>query len=417
MYTTDVGTTWAGTHTFGARRLYLPGSLSEAAEIVGSLDRVRAVGTRHSFNDIADGETMISLVQLEPDVQLDEQARTVSVCSGTRYGVLASWLHDRGWALRNMGSLPHISIGGATATGTHGSGDTNGILSTAVAGVQLINAEGEVLDFDRSHPEFAGIVPSLGALGIITRLTVDIEPTYEVRQDVFRDLPWEAVIGELDTVMAAGYSVSIFTVWDEPTASRVLVKSRLDVDAEVPTELFGAPAMHHGDPELAALGANRTVQGGIPGPWLERLPHFRVDANPSNGDEIQSEYFIDRRHGAAAMDALRGLASEIAPHLIASEIRSTAADNLWLSMAYERPSLAIHFTWLNRPDALTNLLPRIEKVLAPFDARPHWGKTFVAQADLMKTLYPRLPDFQALRNRMDPTGKFSNDYLRRVIGS
>jgi len=316
-----------------------------------------------------------------------------------------------------MGSLPHISVAGATATGTHGSGDLNEVLGASVAALRIIKADGSIEEVDRTHLDFHGLVPSLGALGVITDLTLDIEAAYDVRQDVYRELPWSAVADDLDAVMAAGYSVSIFTTWDEPTISRVLVKTRVTGHAEPPEWLLGASRIRHGDPALAALGENRTESGGVAGPWLDRLPHFRLDATPSHGDEIQSEYFVDRRHGPAAIAAVRELAADIAPHLIATEIRSTAPDRLWLSMAYERPSLAIHFTWLNEPEVVVTLLPRIERALAPFEARPHWGKAFAMSAATIEPLYPRFHDFTRLRERWDPAGKFTNDFLDRVMGA
>jgi xylitol oxidase len=280
-----------------------------------------------------------------------------------------------------------------------------------------VTADGTTLVLDRSSDEFAGVVLALGALGVVTRVWLDVEPSYLVRQDIYRELDWDVALTELDKIMAAGYSVSLFTTWAEPSIARVLVKTRLDSDGgAVPHELFGAVSMGHDDPQIADLGNNRTVLGGVPGPWCDRLPHFRLDAVPSSGSEIQSEYFVDRRDGADALRVLRELADVIAPHLITSEIRSTAADALWLSMSYQRPSLAIHFTWRNHPESVARLLPRIEAALAPFGARPHWGKAFAMTAADIRPLYPRIDDFAALCTRMDPTGKFRNDYLRRVLG-
>lgn len=416
MHTTDIGTTWAGTHTFMASRLYRPCTVAEAAAVIGSVDRVRVVGTRHSFNDIADGEVMISLGDIEPEFHLDTDEGTISVNGGTRYGDLAFWLEARGFALRNMGSLPHISIAGANATGTHGSGDAHGILATAIRGIELITAHGEMVRFDSAHPDFLGMMPSLGALGVVTRLTLEVEPSYQVRQDVYAELDWATALSELETIMASGYSVSLFTSWEETAIAQVLVKTRCSEEATVPEEIFGARRIRPGGPECSALGENLTVQGGVSGPWLERIPHFRLDATPSNGDEIQSEYFVDRSDGPAALKALRELRDVISPYLIGSEIRSVAADERWLSPAYQRDSLAIHFTWRNEPHAVNSLLPRIEAALAPFGARPHWGKTFCMQAERIRSLYPRLGDFAELAEQMDPAGKFRNDYTRRVLG-
>lgn len=410
-----VGATWAGTHTFGASRLHRPTSVEEVSRLVADSARIRALGTRHSFNDLADSDQLLTLVDLDPAFEIDEDASTVTVASGTRYGVLAAWLERQGYALHNMGSLPHISIAGATATATHGSGDGNGVLSTAVAAVELVTADGSILTIERGHEDFAGVVPSVGALGVITRITLDVEPTFRVRQAVFQNLDWETVLVGLDDAMAAGYSVSLFTTWDEPTISHALVKTRLDGETDQPhNRFFEAFTPDERDRRPATEEGNRTALN-TPGPWCDRLPHFVIDSTPSYGSEIQSEYFVDRVHGADALRTLRELADEIAPHLITSEIRSTAADELWLSMAYRRPSLAIHFTWRNEPESVARLLPLIESALSPFEPRPHWGKVFAMEADTIGALYPRIADFRSLARRMDPTRKFHNGYLSRVL--
>ncbi|GGO58739.1 xylitol oxidase [Microbacterium nanhaiense] len=412
MSAVDVGATWAGTHTFRAAGLVVPRTIDEAAELVASHERIRAFGTRHSFNDLADGETLISMLEIDPGFELDERRAEVTVGTGTRYGVLAAWLHERGWALKNMGSLPHISIGGANATATHGSGDRNGVLATSIAAIELITAGGEIRRIARGDEGFEGSVVSLGALGVAARVTLDVVPAFDMRQDVFHAVPWEAVLEHLGELTGCGYSVSVFTIWDEPALARVLVKSRIDDGA--PEELFGVRAARPAPPEPLD---NRTPQGGAPGPWLERLPHFRLDRVPSNGDEIQSEYFVDRAHGSAAIAAVRELAADIAPCLITTELRTTAADELWLSMAHGRASLGIHFTWRNLPAEVHALIPRIEAALAPFAARTHWGKVHAMTADRIRPLYPRMPDFLALRERMDPARKFDNAHLRRVLGT
>lgn len=417
MLTTDAGATWAGTHVFRASRLHWPSSLEQIKRVLAANQHVRVLGTRHSFNDLADADVLLSLTDLDPHPVLDEQSNTVSVSSGTRYGVLAAWLEQRGYALHNMGSLPHISVGGATSTATHGSGNGNGVLSTAIRAMDLVTAEGQLMTFDRDDDVFPGVAVSLGAVGVITRLTFNVEASYQIRQDLYQDLDWDIALERLEEVMGSGYSVSLFTNWSEPTIKRTLVKSRVDSsDQPMPDTFFGAVSMGVGDPGIADLGENRTTLGGVPGPWCERLPHFRLDTVPSYGDEIQSEYFVDFRDGADALDALRALGDTLDRCLISSEIRSVAADSLWLSMAYERASLAIHFTWRNEPDEVTRLIPLVEAALAPFSPRPHWGKWFAMEAEQIRSLYPRINDFAALRRRMDPAEKFGNEYLTRVLG-
>jgi xylitol oxidase len=413
-----VGANWAGNYVFRAPELRTPETIEQLQDLVGASRRIRALGTRHSFNDLADSVgTLVSLVDREPEPRLDSQRMTVSVAAGTRYGVLASWLNVQGFALHNMGSLPHISVAGAVATGTHGSGNALGTLSTAVAGLQLVTGEGQLLEVGRSHPQFDGMVVSLGALGIVTRVTLDIQPTFEVRQDVYVDLPWHVALAEFEAITSSAYSVSLFTDWRGDTLQSAWFKTRLasGESGSMPAAMFGAPAAMT-ETSLAEGENNTTVQGGIPGPWSERLPHFRLDSTPSNDDELQTEYFVDRRQAPGALAAVRSLGESIAPHLLITELRTTAADDLWLSPANGRPSLAIHFTWKNEPEAVARLTPQIQAVLAPFDARPHWGKCNTMTVADVAPLYPKLPEFASLAERMDPQHHFRNAYLERVLG-
>ena len=414
----DVGTNWAGNYQFRAAEVRTPKSVEQLQELVSSSPRIRALGTRHSFNDLADSAgTLVSLVDREPEPRLNTERMTVSIAAGTRYGLLASWLNARGFALHNMGSLPHISVAGAVATGTHGSGNALGSLATAVSGLQVVTGEGHLLEVDRTHPQFDGMVVSLGALGIVTRVTLDIQPTFDMRQDVYADLPWVVALAEFEAITSSAYSVSLFTDWLGDALQLAWFKNRLPAgeSGSMPSTLFGALAATT-ETSLAEGKNNTTVQGGIPGPWSERLPHFRLDSTPSNGDELQTEFFVDRRTAPDALAAVRALGESIAPHLLITELRTVAADDLWLSPATGRPSLAIHFTWKNEPDAVAGLVPQIQAALAPFDARPHWGKWNTMTATDIEPLYPKLPEFVALAERMDPQHRFRNTYLERVLG-
>lgn len=413
----SIGATWAGTHTFEADRLVKATSIAEVEHLLAATDGpVHALGTRHSFNDIADtAGTLISVADIPADPVLDDDARTVTVGAGVRYGVLAAWLHERGWALHNMGSLPHISVGGAVATGTHGSGMANGCLSTAVAAIEYVGARGVRREVHRGQEGFAGMVVGLGAYGVVVRLTLDIQPAYLVRQDVYRDLPWSTLLRDLVGVMSAGYSVSAFTTWDEDTVQQVWRKTRIGL-GDAPTDAWLGSRLEA--PEEAGLvdadPAALTVRGGVEGPWLERLPHFRLEHTPSNGDEIQTEYFVDIADGAEALTAVRALAADIAPHLLVTELRTLAADDLWLSGAYGRDTLAIHFTWRNRPAEVAALTPRIEEALAPFGVRPHWGKVHTMTADGVAAAHPKIAQARLLFDALDADGRFANAHLRRL---
>ncbi len=403
---------WAGNLTY-AGTVVRPASIAEVQEVVAGNARVRALGSRHSFNDVADTTgVLVSLEALAPDIEVHTD--TVTVCAGTRYGVLAEALAARGLALANLASLPHISIGGAVATATHGSGDRNGNLATAVAALEVAGADGELRRIRRGEADFAGSVVALGALGVVTRVTLDVRPAFEVRQDVYPGVPWAPVLDDLDAVLGCGYSVSLFTDWTGERVAQVWVKS---VGTTPPADLHGAaPAgerLHMIDGESVAAV---TEQLGIPGPWLDRLPHFRLRHKPSSGEELQSEYLVPRDNAVEAIGRLRAAGHRIAPLLHVSEIRSVAADDLWLSGAHGHDVVALHFTWHPDPAGVGALLPELESMLLPLGARPHWGKCFAATAERLAPLYPRWADFAALRRAADPHGKFGNAYTERVLG-
>jgi len=403
---------WAGTHEFAASTVHNPTTIEDAQAIVARTERIRPLGTRHSFNDIADGVELISLVGVAPEVSTD--GATVTVTGGTKYAVVASWLEERGLALHNMGSLPHISIAGATSTATHGSGTSLGNLSTGIRALEFITPSGELETVAYDDADFGGAAVALGALGPIARVTLAVQPSYLVRQDTYRGLPWDALLSDVDAVFPSGYSVSVFTDWVSEV-SDLWVKSRLDAGAPVLDEIFGAQR-ETGQRNVLEGVDNMTVQGGVPGPWSERLPHFRIDATPSNGDEIKSAYLVAIEDAAEALAAVRALGEQIAPALLISELRTVAADDLWLSTSTGRDSLCIHFTWKNLPDEVNAVIPHIETALAPFAARPHWGKVNALDLATIESLYERLPEFRALVARRDPASKFGNEYLRSRLG-
>ena len=417
-------TTWAGNRTYAAARVHEPRTVEEVQEVVAAARHVRALGTRHCFNDLADTpHDLVRLDGLDPAVEVDAAARTVTVSGGTRYGALARELHPRGWALHNLASLPHISVAGAVATATHGSGDRSRNLAAAVAGLDLVTADGTLRHLARGDADFDGAVVALGALGVVVRVTLDVEPTYDVAQEVHTDLPWDAVLEHLDEITGSADSVSLFTDWSAAGVRQVWRKTRVDPGAayEPRADLFGArpaPGPLHPLPGIDPV--NCTQQLGVPGPWHERLPHFRLEFTPSNGDELQSEYLVPRAHAVAAIEALRGLGDLVAPLLQVAEIRTIAGDDLWLSTAEGGDRVGLHFTWLPRQAEVEAVLPRIEAALAPLGARPHWGKLFDAVggpgAD-PRELYPRLDDFRALVARTDPEGTFRNAFVdRHVLG-
>lgn len=459
---------WAGNLRYSTENLHAPDTLEEVQERVAACHKLRVLGSRHSFNSIADSkENLLSLSQerFQQIGTVDPGRRTVTVGGGVRYGELCSELHRQGYALHNLASLPHISVAGACATATHGSGDNNGNLATAVSGLQLVLADGSVKRLSRHQTEteknekenekknnqesqdenpnkkeeeneFAGFVVGLGALGVVTELTLDVVPAFWVRQDLFENVSLNELDRHFDALFSSAYSVSLFTDWREAVFTQAWRKSLVtdDIDFDIdfsrdldpdphgvlavagqPDTWFGAtPATQPLHPIPENSPDTCTAQG-VPGPWHRRLPHFRLEFTPSNGSELQSEYQVPRQHILPALHAIATLRSRIAPLLLTSEIRTIAADDLWMSPSYRQPCVAIHFTWQQDWPGVSQLLPDIEAALAPFHARPHWGKLFLMSREQLAPLYPRLPDFQRLLATHDPQGKFRNDFVNALI--
>ncbi|MBC8064762.1 MAG: FAD-binding protein [Chlorobia bacterium] len=408
---------WAANLTYQASKVHAPDSVAQIQELVAVATKIRALGTRHSFSDLADTpDELISTAKLDRILTIDRGAMTATIEGGVTYGQLTSRLQAEGLAIHNLASLPHISVAGACATATHGSGDRNGNLATAVSAMQVVIANGETVEFSRAKDpdQFSGAVVHLGGLGIVTQMTLDIQPTFQVRQEVFQNVPIEAVDAHFYEITSSGYSVSLFTNLEKPSIDQVWVKS---VGVGEPKKEFygGTAATHHLHPLPDHSAVNCTDQMGIPGPWSERLAHFKLAFTPSSGEELQTEFLVPRHHALGAIQAVRGLKDRISPLLHISEIRTIAADELWMSPCYDQPCVGIHFTWRKNWESVRRLLPVIEDVLSPFHARPHWGKLTTMASRKVIALYERLPNFQTLLEKHDPQGKFRNDYLNRYV--
>jgi xylitol oxidase len=410
-------TNWAGNLSYSTDNLHEAASLEQIRTILRTQEKVKVLGTRHCFSSIADSRyNLLSVKPMHEVVALDPAARTVTVQAGITYGQLCPYLDSKGFALHNLASLPHISVAGAASTATHGSGEKNANLANAVSGLEIVNASGDLLKLSRKADGelFRGAVVGLGALGVITRITLDVQPAYTMRQYVYENLPLGQMKDHFDEIQASGYSVSLFTDWQKQRVNEVWIKTRVGDGQPFAAnpEFYGAKLATRNLHPIAELSAeNCTGQMGVPGPWYERLPHFRMGFTPSAGKELQSEYFVPRRNAVDAILAVERLRDQVTPHLMISEIRTIAADDLWMSTCYQRPSVAIHFTWKQDWPAVRRLLPVIEKELAPFQPRPHWGKLFTLAPAQLRSRYEKLPDFIQLANKYDPSGKFRNDYL------
>jgi xylitol oxidase len=404
---------WAGNHRYAFSSVASPTSLEQVQHLVcDATSTLTVVGSGHSFNAIADGATAISLADMPSDIKISPDRTTADVPAGLSYGAVAAQLADRGLAVHNLASLPHISVGGAIATATHGSGTANRNLAAAVAGLQLVTADGNSRTVRRGDADFAGYPVHLGALGVVTRVVLDVIPEFDVTQRVYDDLPWGALLADFDEVFASGYSVSVFTRFGD-TAGQLWIKERHGRD-RAPEDMFGAPAATVARHPIDGLDpGNCTEQLGSPGPSLARLPHFRVGFNPSNGDELQSEYHVPLSRGRDAIEILLSLRDRYRNIVQDGEFRTVAADDLWMSPQYGQDTLAIHFTWDPDLSAVRSALRDIEAALAPLDVRPHWGKVYLDAT--MADRFTRLGDFQRLRQQLDPGGTFANDWVQATL--
>jgi xylitol oxidase len=413
-------TNWSGNLTYGAANLHKPATFEEVCDVVKSCSKLRALGATHSFNSIADSNhDQISLEHLT-EMTLDEKAHTVTIGGGVKYSQLAPWLDAKGYALHNLASLPGITVAGACATATHGSGMHNGNLATVVTALEIVTADGNLLSLSaqKSGEQFLGAVVALGSLGVVTRITLNVQPTYQVAQSVYQDLSFDQLGNHFEEIFSSGYSVSVFTDWEHHRATQLWIKRRLGPNDpnQWQSEFLGAKLSKVKLHPLAGHSAEScTEQEGIPGPWYDRLPHFRIGQTPSSGQELQTEYFVPFEHGFAAVQTVEKIHKHISPLLFVTELRTIAADRLWMSMAYQRPSLAIHFTW--KPDwpGVSQVLPMIEEQLRPFEPRPHWGKLFTLPPARLEPCYTRLPQFRALLAHYDPQGKFRNKFVNSSL--
>jgi len=412
---------WSGNVQFSAADQAVPTSVEELQQVVTGSARVRALGTAHSFSTVADTTgTLISTSGLKPPIEVLPEERVAVVPAGATYAEVATALHREGWALHNLGSLPHISVGGACSTGTHGSGNRLGNLSTAVVGVELVRADGELVRSAVDDADFSGMVLALGCLGVMTRLWLRIEPAFDVRQQVFTDVSRDLVVERVQEIFESAYSVSIFSSFTDPQLMEsIWFKARTDgPERGGPESVLGTePADQPQHPIRGQDTAAATEQGGVPGAWHDRLPHFRMGFTPSVGHELQSEFLMPRVVAGEVIEALHGLGPELSGALQVFEMRTIAGDDLWLSPSRGRDSVAAHFTWRPEWEIVRPALERVESVLAPFDPRPHWGKVFLDRSPQeMDGLYPELPRFRELRDAMDPDRRFGNTFVEGLIG-
>lgn len=407
---------WSEHVAFGAASTHHPASVAEVQEIVRGAVKLRVVGARHSFNHIVDTPgAMLSLRALPRRAEIDRAARTVTIDGGTTYAELAPGLDAAGFALFNLPSVPDFTIAGAVSTATHGSGNTNRNLAASVAGLEIVTASGDLLALKRGDADFDGAVVGLGALGVVVALTLDLVPRFDIRQTVYRNLPFETVVENFDAVMGGAYSVSLFTHWNSEFVDQAWLKELATAPAPAPEFFGGTPAAGEMSPVLGKEPYGTTGQLGSVGAWYDRLPHARIGALPAEGYEYQSEYFVARRDAPAALRALKAVQAAFHPALVVSEVRTIAGDDFWLSPNNGGDSVGIHFSMARDWTGVSKALKVIEAALAPLGPRTHWGKLFVMPAAEVRAGHRRLAEFQALAARHDPTGKFRNAFLDEFV--
>ena len=408
-------TNWAGNLNYSTDNLFTPGDITTLQDTIKKCKKARGLGTKHCFNKIADStQNQISSSAFNKIVSLDKTKNSVTVEAGIKYGEFCKQLDENGYALHNLASLPHISVAGACATSTHGSGIRNGSLATAVAGIEFVNGKGELINLskEKDGDEFSGAIVNLGALGIVTKLTLSLQPTFKMKQIVYQNLPMAELEKNFEAIMSSGYSVSLFTDWKNKNVSEVWIKSKSDDLTNVAPVFFGAtmaPKNLHPIETLDPI--NCTEQMGIEGTWYERMPHFKMGFTPSSGKELQSEFFIPFENAYQGFMAIEKLNEKISPHLMITEVRAIAADDLLMSPFYKKTCIAFHFTWKQEVEEVNAVIPFIEDALAPYNPRPHWGKIFTMKPAILQSRIEKLNEFKMLMTKHDPEGKFRNEFI------
>lgn len=415
---------WSGTVQYESSSLHFPRSSEALARIIKENDRVKVLGTGHAFSRIADTTgAHISLDEMKAIFPIDHEHQTVSFEAGVTFKELAEYLERQGYAIANYASLPHISIAGAIATATHGSGEKNGSLATLVREFELVDGRGEVhhISKDKTPDLFAASVVSLGVLGVVTRITLDILPRFTIRQDVYKNVDAQTVLDSFDEVQDMGYSVSLFTKWQNPKSlEKLWIKSIVEDPArEFPQMLFGGTWSNENLHPCSGESAERcTPQCGVSHSANYSLPHFLGEETPSSGNEIQTEFFVPRSKTQEAMQALLNNGHIFTDDIIhVSEVRTIAPDNHWMSPFYEQESVGIHFTWKNEPEKLASVISQVQKILqdaiGDTPLRAHWAK--VHNLSDIRSSLPRFDDFRGLIRVYDPQGKFRNGYSVRLF--
>jgi L-gulono-1,4-lactone dehydrogenase len=429
---------WAGTAAATPARWAQPRSEAEIAvavkEAAAAGLQVRALGSGHSFTPAAATDGLALDLSLWTGITAaDPQTGLVTVRSGTTLRALNAVLDEFGLAMANLGDIDAQTIAGALSTGTHGTGARLGGLATQVEALDLVLADGSLVTCSASaRPElFAAARVGLGALGVVTAVTLRCVPSFTLTADE-RPMPVEQVIEQFDTLAGAN---DHFEFYWFPYGRKALVKrnNRLPAEGRSP-----APAPMPGwrrvwefeVVENAAFGTLCRLGRAVPRliPALGRLSSaalsartygdasHRVFVTPRRVRFVESEYAVPRESLAGVLAELRRAVPRLAePVMFPVEVRVAAADDIWLSTAYGRDTayIAIH-QYAGLP--YRAYFDLFESVVAQVAGRPHWGKLHSLDAGRLSPLYPRFGDFLGVRAQVDPENRFGNPYLSRVLG-
>lgn len=427
---------WSGLEHSRPTRIVTPRDSVEVAAAVARAAEagrtVKMVGTGHSFTGISAPED----VMLRPDrltgmVRVDHETMTVTARAGTRLKELNAVLADLGLSLHNMGDIAEQTLAGATSTGTHGTGGVKASLSAQVSALEMVTGDGTVLRASREeNPEvFAAARIGLGALGVLTELTFDVEPL-GVLEAHERAMTWSEGLDAYDDLVAANHHVDMY--WF-PHTEVVQVKTNNRIDAHpgeaeplgrlrewfddefVANTLFGVVNRVGNARPALVPGLNRLAGRLLGERRYSDVPH-RVFTSPRNVRFREMEYAVPREAGLAALREARARIERSDWRIsFPVEVRQTPADDITLGTSSGRESMYLAFH-VNAATDHRSYFAAMEEIMVAHGGRPHWGKVHTRTAADLAEVYPGFDDFLALRDRLDPARTFANPYLRRVLG-
>jgi len=423
---------WSGGVTSRPRAVVAPKDEVELAAALRKAEApVRFPGTGHSFTPIcASNGTMIDLAAFTGLEDVDREKQTATLAAATPLWQAGALLHQAGFGFKNMGDIDRQTLGGVVGTGTHGTGPTLKSFSGEVAGFRLMLANGEILDCTPAqNPEiYAAGRLSLGMFGPMTEITMAVRPAYKLMEKNFL-MPPDELFAQLDTLVNSNRHFEFF--WF-PYADVCICKSLNETDEPAPEPRSAQALYERGEKggsdstAFAAINealpyapfllrpAHRLFSQLMPGPGRARWSH-EIFPSPRTVRFNEMEYGVPAAKGA---DCIREIVATIRKRRINTgfpiEFRSVAADDVWLSPFYQRPSVTIAVHQYHRVDT-TALFSACEAIFRNYEGRPHWGKRHTRSAAEVESLYPQYGAFRAQRRKLDPQGKFLNPHLRAIF--